>query len=179
MCWCSAISPTNYQYVYIWKSKYRKWSWIKVCTSIKIISMQTTRKDLCWNNDAINDTMWDHTLQCSRSREILIMHDTCLTNRFSEAKWKAVRMAGNQNLNYWAMELSLKMSSLESIFPKEISQNILVPLCDFFLFFLFFLNISETVWSNIISTLLLKLYGLHFYMILLFLFTQGSEPILL
>lgn len=178
MCWCSAISPTNYRYVYTWKSKYLKWSWIKVCTSIKIISMQTTRKDLCWNNDAINDTMWDHTLQCSRSREILIMHDTCLTNRFSEAKWKAVRMAGNQNLNYWAMELSLKMSSLESIFPKEISQNILVPLCDFF-FSSFFFNISETVWSNIISTLLLKLYGFHFYMILLFLFTQGSEPILL
>lgn len=121
----------------IWKSKYLKWSWIMVCTSIKIISMQTIRKDLCWNNYAINDTTWNHTLQCSRSREILIMHDTCLTNRFSEAKWKAVRMAGNQNLNYWAMELSLKMSSLESIFPKEVSQNILVPLCDFFIFFLF------------------------------------------
>lgn len=35
-------------------------------------------------------------------------------------------MAENLNLNYGIMELSLKMSSIKFIFPKNISQNIVV-----------------------------------------------------
>lgn len=62
--------------------------------------------------------------------------NTSLTSRVSIAKLKAVlEWQKNQNLNDGVMKLTLKMSRIKFIFPRDSSQTILVPQCTFSFYF--------------------------------------------
>lgn len=60
-------------------------------------------------------------------------------------------MAENLNLNYGIMQLSLKMSSIKFIFPKDISQNIVV--LPYAFSFIFLLSVFKKTSKHIIYTI--------------------------
>lgn len=66
-------------------------------------------------------------------------------------------MVANLNLNYGVVELTLKMSSMKFIFPKDMSQNIVV--LPYAFSFIFLLSVFKKTSKHIIYTISSQIIG--------------------